>query len=392
MSRRLLVILLISALVWSISSARAATTSLAYGGLSDCYILGEALPSFTLTAQVSDAGNYRITHAVALNNSAGVPVTVYNGPIDPATPQTVTLAGGNATVVGTYTLRAELYDSAATRVAETSAMIEVAPDCTEPTPAPSPIPSTQPTPQPAPSPDARPDIQWSQRATPSRGVAVDEIVMIAVRGTNAGNAGGSSSALFRYDPALLRLLDAQPGRTGDWVRDRDDAAGTLTLTFGRIESRESATLLLRFRALRPNAETLLRLVRDDGQDQANPLFLSLGTTIDGPLPLEVIETDTPLVLRGRGYKPGESIAVWGNTREGRAVPLAAVASAAENEAGTVELQLSSLDNSITSVVVVGRLSGVTSVVDLVDMLPDKMAATSTVEDWSHLDAELLSRN
>lgn len=52
----------------------------------------------------------------------------------------------------------------------------------------------------------------------------------------------------------------------------------------------------------------------------------------------------------------------------------------ESNAGTVELQLSPLNSSATSVVVVGQLSGVTGVADLVDMLSDEMVDMPTIEN------------
>jgi hypothetical protein len=298
-----------------------------------------------------------VTHAVALGESAGVPATVYDGPIDPATPQRITLPGGSATVAGVYTLRAELLDSASAPIARTSVTITVAGACPEPMPEPSAGPSPA-------APAKLPDIQWSQGATPSRGAAVGAIVVVAVRGANAGAGTGGSAGILGYDPALLRLLDAQPSRADDWVRDRDDAAGMLTLAFGPLAPQERATLVVRFRVLGPTAETVIRLTREDGEDRGNPLVLSLGATRDGPLSLDVTETATQLVLRGRGYKPGEPLAVWGNTVDGRSAPIAAPVQAGDDDAGTVTVQLGPLDESITSLVVMGKISGVTSTATL----------------------------
>lgn len=359
MARCLLVVsLLVSAVLWSRPSAHAASATLSYAGLSDCYVLDQPLPAFTLTARVSSAGSYRITHAVALGADPAVPTMVYDGPIDPAAPQVITLPGGSAAVVGSYTLRAALYDSASALVAETSATIVVAADCPTPTPA----PSIDPTPL---ARDRRPEIQWSQQATPRRGVAVGESVTITVRALNAGAASGTSAAVLRYDPTHLRLLDALPRRSADWVRDRDDAAGTLTLAFGSIGAQGMSTMLLRFQALAPIAETALWLAREDGQDRANPLFLTLGATLDGPLPLDLRWTEGQLVVRGRGYKPGEPIAVWGNRADGQAVPIAAGTWVREDAAGSVEFALPPLDVALTSLVAVGRISDVTGSAPLV---------------------------
>jgi hypothetical protein len=88
------------------------------------------------------------------------------------------------------------------------------------------------------------------------------------------------------------MLDATPIRAGDWVRSRDDIAGTLNLALGSLAHHQQGGLRVRFLAIQPVSRTIVRTIRDDGQDLANPLFLSLGAFIDGPYLLTVERTSS----------------------------------------------------------------------------------------------------
>lgn len=68
-------------------------------------------------------------------------------------------------------------------------------------------------------------------------------------------------------------------------------------------------------------------------------------------------------MTGRGFKPGEALSVWGNRGDGSTVALGG--GFAENDRdGTLALSLPSPAANITSVVVHGRISGVTGLLDL----------------------------
>ena len=331
----------------------AATASLTYGGLASCYQLGSKIPSFTLTANVTTADQYRMSHTVTAQGTPDTPTIVYEGPIDPSTPRTATIKGGNAYVAGSYTLTGALYVvSTGILVAQTSETITIAADCTI---EPSPVPSAEPTVE----PDVAPaDIRWWQQASPSQGVPVGEIVTMTVQGVNIGQRRGGSHAVVQYDPAALRLLDATPLRTVDWVRGRDDAAGILTLALGSLAHNEHGGLRVRFLATQRLPLTAIRVIRDDGQDHANPIFLSLGALIDGPYVLTVQRSADALKVAGRGYKPGEPISIWANTSSGKTLAIAVDVRADNHQDGVVQLQLPIPGPDITSFVVYGRSSGV----------------------------------
>src|SRR5437868_3240908 len=294
---------------------------LAYAGLRSCYIVGSPLGSFTLTAHVDTAGSYRITHAVAL---AGVPpatpTTVYSGTIAPAPPRTITLNGGTAIVPGTYQLTAALYTVADNRmIAQTMTTILVAERCPEPTPTPAPTSIPDPTPD-QPVREVSPDIRWSQAIERSQSVPAQSIVSIAIHGRNIGEGAGGSDGILRYDPTVLRLLDALPLRPGDWVRERDDPAGLLTIAFGELAPGAHATMYVRFVMLQ-STTTVIRLTRSDGQDRANPLFLVPNTSNDGPMRLTTRWNDAAVMIIGHGYKPGEQLSLWANTKQEHAVAI-----------------------------------------------------------------------
>ncbi|MBV9790326.1 MAG: hypothetical protein JOZ51_19200, partial [Chloroflexi bacterium] len=279
-----------------LAPARAADQRVFYTGLQTCYTTGSAIPNFTLTAEVATTDDYRLTHTV---EQSGATETVYEGPIAAGSPRTVTITGGSATVPGNYTLTGRLYlVSSGVRLAQVQASVLIADTCLVPTPAnPYPAPSDEAAAAPA-------DVRWSQLATPSRGAATGSLLTVNLRAYNAGRGAGRSDAILSYDPAVLQLLDAQPQRRGDWIRARDDRRGTLTIAVGTLRPRDSAIVPVRFLVTGSASNTVLRLARDDGRDLGNPLFLMLGTQIDGPLELQAARNATTMRLSGRGFKPG----------------------------------------------------------------------------------------
>ena len=340
-----------------LAPAHAADQRVFYTGLQPCYTTGSQIPNFTLTAEVATTDDYRLTHTV---EQSGATETVYEGPIAAGSPRTMTITGGNATVPGSYTLTGRLYlVSSGVLLAQVQAAVLIADSCVVPTPA---------NPYPAPSPSneavaAPADVRWSQAATPSRGVAVGSLLTVRVRASNLGRGAGRSDAILSYDPAVLQLLDAQPQRRGDWIRARDDRRGTLTISVGTLRPRDAALVPLRFLVTGSASNTVLRLARDDGRDLGNPLFLVLGAQIDGPLELQAASNVTTIRLAGRGFKPGETLSVWGNRGNGSTVALTG-GFAGNDRDGTLALRLPTPAAEITSIVVHGQISGVTGLLDL----------------------------
>ncbi|HEY0735781.1 MAG TPA: hypothetical protein VGD69_12795 [Herpetosiphonaceae bacterium] len=339
-----------------LAPARAAEQRVFYTGLRSCYITGSPIPNFTLTAEVATTDDYRLTHTVEQSGRLpGAPETVYEGPIAVGSPRTVTITGGSATVPGSYTLTGRLYlVSSGVLVAQVRASVLIADPCPAPTPT---------NPYPAPSDEAAPaDVLWSQAATPSRGAVAGSLLTIKVRAYNVGRGSGRSDAILAYDPEVLTLLDAQPQRPGDWIRARDDRRGTLTISVGELRPRDFALVPVRFLVAGTAPDTTLRLARDDGRDLGNPLFLAIGVQLDGPLVLTA-ERGATLRLAGRGFKPGETLSIWGNRGDGTTVALGG-GYAGDDRDGTLALSLPAPASGITSIVVHGRISGVTGLLDL----------------------------
>lgn len=345
-------------LLAALAPAHAADQRVFYTGLQTCYTTGSTIPNFTLTAEVATTDDYRLTHTVEQSGRLPrAPEIVYEGPIAARSPRTVTITGGSATVPGSYTLIGRLYlVSSGVLLAQVQASVLIADTCVVPTPA---------NPYPAPSDEAAApaDVRWSQAATPSRGAAVGSLLTVSVRASNLGRGAGRSDAILSYDPAVLQLLDAQPQRRGDWIRARDDRRGTLTISVGTLRPRDAAIVPVRFLVTGSASNTVLRLARDDGRDLGNPLFLTLGATIDGPLELQAAGNATTIRLAGRGFKPGETLSVWGNRGDGSTVALGG-GFAGDDRDGTLALSLPNPAADLTSIVVHGRISGVTGLLDL----------------------------
>ncbi|HEX6292820.1 MAG TPA: hypothetical protein VFZ66_26785 [Herpetosiphonaceae bacterium] len=343
----------LSLLLTSLIPAQAAPQRVFYSGLQSCYVTGSTIPNFTLTAEVATTDEYRMTHTVAQSGGPpGVPETVYEGPIAADSPRTVTITGGNATVPGSYTITGRLYlVSSGVLLAQVQASVLIADPCPTPTPDP---PDTIAAPA---------DVLWSEAALPSRGATPGAIVTVSVRAFNAGRGAGASSARLSYDPAVLDVLDAQPQRADDWIRARDDRGGTLTIAVGALRPQEQTVVPIRFRVAGAAPTTTLRLVRDDGLDLGNPLFLTIGRRLDGPLELQAERHGTVLGVTGRGFKPGEVLSVWGNRADGSAVALGGGRTHDDRD-GTITLNVQAPAAGVTSIVVVGRISGVTGLLDL----------------------------
>ncbi|HEY0605181.1 MAG TPA: hypothetical protein VGD58_19840 [Herpetosiphonaceae bacterium] len=340
-----------------LAPARAAEQRVFYTGLRSCYTTGSPIPNFTLTAEVATTDDYRLTHTVEQSGRLPRdPETVYEGPIAAGSPRTVTITGGSATVPGSYTLTGRLYlVSSGVLVAQVQASVLIADPCPVPTPT---------NPYPAPSSEAAPaDVLWSQAATPSRGVVAGSLLTVKVRVYNVGRGSGRSDAILSYNPEVLTLLDAQPQRPGDWIRARDDRRGTLTISVGELRPRDFALVPVRFLVAGAAPDTTLRLARDDGRDLGNPLFLAIGAQRDGPLVLTAERSAPTINLAGRGFKPGETLSIWGNRGDGSTVALGG-GYAGDDRDGTLALRLPAPASGITSIVVHGRISGVTGLLDL----------------------------
>ncbi|HYF64234.1 MAG TPA: hypothetical protein VD886_15540 [Herpetosiphonaceae bacterium] len=369
--RLLIVIVMIVGL--GVARSQAAAGTLRYAGLESCYPVGSSIAAFTLTAQAAEAGGYQITHAVALNGGPpSAATTVFSGTLAAGESHTATIDGGTAALPGTYTLIgrfSRMLSGTLTLVAETTATIFVESPCRqEPTPTAAP----QPTVTAGPESTIPPNVLWTQRAAPSRGAEAGSIVTLTVRGWNAG-AGGTSDALLRYNPQHLRLLDARPAREDDWVRERDDAAGTVRIALGYLAPDTATSMDLRFLVLDSDTDTVLRLIRDDGADRANPIFLRLGAFSDGPLRLGMSEHNAALSVTGRGYKPGERVSLWINPQQGAPRSIEGDFWASADPDGSVSLSIPAPDTTDVSLVVYGQTSQVTGVVDLATL--DQTAPT-----------------
>jgi hypothetical protein len=218
---------------------------------------------------------------------------------------------------------------------------------------------TQPSPA-ASSQAPPPDVRWSQGLSQARSTPDQSILAIVIRGKNVGKGSGGSDAILHYDPAVVRLLDAAPMRISDWVRTRDDTAGTLTLALGELARDQDAMIYVRFLVVH-HAPTVIRLVRTDGRDRANPLFLTADALDNAPLALTTEQTSTTIKISGRGFKPGEALALWANTRQGQAITIADGFRATNDADGSVSLLISLPAGDILSVVVYGRLSNAVGV-------------------------------
>jgi hypothetical protein len=94
------------------------------------------------------------------------------------------------------------------------------------------------------------------------------------------------------------------------------------------------------------------------------VFLTLGKHLDGPLVLEAQQTTSSLKILGRGYKPDEPLSLWSNYADGSTVAIPGVFHAQDDQDGTLALNFPALPASVTSVVVYGRSSLVTGVLEL----------------------------
>jgi hypothetical protein len=269
-------------------------------------------------------------------------------------------------MIGSLMLLVDLMFLPAHNVEPSRALAQETSSSLPPRPSPPLPPRPEPTANPAPSPPedgALPDIRWSQALSISQSAEQPSVLSITVRAVNLGDGDGSSNAILAYDPEVLQILDATPMRSTDWVRARDDAAGMLTLAIESLASEAEAILQLRF-FIQQETNTIVHLVRADGRDRANPLFLNLARLFEVSLNLMAEQHDTTLTITGRGYKPGEKLAVWANTRQDGAITIEDAFVAMNDDDGSVSLTIPMLDQGIVSVVVYGQISEVTSVVEV----------------------------
>lgn len=202
------------------------------------------------------------------------------------------------------------------------------------------------------------NVLWSQSISSTHHGPDRSILSIVVRAVNVGGTDGSSDAIMYYDPLVLGLLDAVPSRPIDWVRARDDAAGTLTLAFGRLAPDEQTTMQIRF-LIQEQTSSAVRLMRTDERDRANPLFLNLMKVASEPIQLTAQQPGSMLTVAGRGYKPGERLALWVNTSQDRAVAIEGIFTAMNDGDGSINLTVplpNQIIGEVVSIVVYGRMS------------------------------------
>jgi hypothetical protein len=205
------------------------------------------------------------------------------------------------------------------------------------------------------------DVRWSQVLSDIQRLEHMTIFSLTVRGENMGSDSGSSAAILHYHTGVLRLLDVLPYRTIDWIPAHDEVKGKLTLGLGSVASGEQVRMRVRFVALR-SAHTVIRLVRDDEQDHANPLFLNLEALSVEPIKLTGQENGSVFIITGRGYKPGEQLFLWANTRQDRAVAIDGEFFVLRDDDGSINLTLPPLQQDVESIVVYGRMSEVVGTV------------------------------
>lgn len=324
--------------------------SVQYAGLATCYPVGGPIDDFTLTAQVTLAGDYHITHAVVVNGGApSSDSTVFNGSLTANETKNITINGGSAAIAGSYTVIGKLFEVISGTnhlIAQTSATATIATPCLEqPSPTPSVISKES---------TGEADIRWRQQVVDT---ASNQLV-IDVYATNYGQGLGASDALLTYDPVLLQLREAQPTREHDWIRSHDQTTGTVQIAFAPISPQDTQRLRLVFIQRQTNGISSIRLVREDGQDWANPLFLDLAQPHNTLLKVDHQATQTQLRLRGKGYKPGERLSLWLNLANGQTKAIAGIFSSNLDQDGTIDLLVNLPTELYNSIVVQGQHSQV----------------------------------
>ncbi|WP_110516859.1 hypothetical protein [Herpetosiphon llansteffanensis] len=323
--------------------------SLRYAGLATCYPVGGAIDDFTLTVQVALAGDYQITHAVAVNGGApSSDSSVFTGMLVANETKNITINGGSAAIAGSYTVIGKLFQVISGTnqlIAQTSATATIATPCIEP---PTPV---------APTAIANPstvqaDIRWRQQIvdTPSNQLVID------VYATNYGQGIGPSEAVLSYDPAVVSLIEAQPTREADWIRSHDQTTGNVQIALAPINPQDTQRLRLVFIQHQTSGMSTIRLVRDDGKDWANPLFLDLAQPSQLLIRLEHRTTQAQLRLRGKGYKPGERLSLWLNLPTGQTKAIAGIFNSNGDQDGTIDLWVDLPTERYTSIVVQGQQS------------------------------------
>ncbi|GAB4205914.1 MAG: hypothetical protein OHK0022_32450 [Roseiflexaceae bacterium] len=352
-----LALVLLGAFCW-VRSAGAGAAIISYNALRPCYEAGKPLPGLSLTVRVGDAGTYRVTHQVTLSGSPpGTARTVFDGALEANQTRTISLPGGTAVVPGSYSLTAALYNSSGAMLAQVTDVVRVATGCPlTPTPG-YPPPASPPSVKPA-EPEAA--VRWSQALTTTALLGQRPAIALLVRAFNDGQGSGPSEAVMSYDPNVLELIDVTPQRDTDWVRSRNDNDGTLVITLGDLAPEEQMTLRVRF-VVRRSIATSVRLSRVDGRDRANPVLLVPERRGPAPVVLGVRRSSDAVVITGAGYKPGEPLVAWVNTRRGQVVALDGRWIAGQDDNGNVELTLVLPPEEIASVVVYGRWSSVLGV-------------------------------
>ncbi|GAA5529012.1 hypothetical protein Hgul01_02815 [Herpetosiphon gulosus] len=333
-----------------ISAHSQSSPSVQYTGLAACYPVGGPIDDFTLTAQVALAGDYQITHAVAVNGGApSSDSPVFTGMLAANETKNITINGGTAAVAGSYTVIGKLFQVISGTnqlIAQTSATAMIATPCLEPPTATATAISKINT--------GETDIRWRQQVVDT---ASNQLV-IDVYATNYGQGLGASDALLTYDPVLLQLREAQPTREDDWIRSHDQTTGKVQIAFAPISPQDTQRLRLVFAQHETSGMISIRIVRDDGKDWANPLFLNLAQPRNTLLTVEHQTLQAQLRLRGKGYKPGERLSLWLNLANGQTKAIAGIFSSNFDQDGTIDLLVNLPTERYSSIVVQGQQSQV----------------------------------
>ena len=333
-----------------ISAHSQSAPSVQYAGLAACYAVGGPIDDFTLTAQVALAGDYQITHAVAVNGGApSSDSPVFTGILAANESKNITINGGNAAVAGSYTVIGKLFQVISGTnqlIAQTSATATIATPCLEqPTPIATAISKES---------TGEADIRWRQQVVE----ATSNQLVIDVYATNYGQGLGSGEALLNYDSELLQLIEAQPTREHDWIRSHDQTTGNVQIALAPISPQDTQRVRLVFAQHQTSGISSIRIVRDDGKDWANPLFLDLSQPHNTLIAVEHQTMQAQLRLRGKGYKPGERLSLWLNLPTGQTKAIAGIFSTNVDADGTIDLWVDLPAERYSSIVVQGQQSQV----------------------------------
>ncbi|NTU80993.1 MAG: hypothetical protein HGA45_16700 [Chloroflexales bacterium] len=193
-------------------------------------------------------------------------------------------------------------------------------------------------------------VSVTQQVEPAQGAQPGDIVQFTLVAKNHGSGDAREvSITLPYDPTLLQLLDAQFSNSRAWVTEV--GATTVHINTGPLpKSSDAITSTLRF-AVNPGlsesrlfATRLSFTWRDNasgGEGRGNALQLPIGQVLDAASDaLTVNEDGAALVFESTLFEPGEPVATWYNTPDGRAINTGTVTADAD---GRVWLRLSTAE-------------------------------------------------